>query len=164
MDSPINHLSPFNSPVNNQLPRQLPINYNKDDQDKDDDKINWADLSFTNTNCQYESKELMKLGIPIGFSLATRLLQYFTDQSMVGHLGTDYLAASSLAGILMTIFATYIYSFCGTINVLCSQAYAGGNTFFIFCCCFFFFVMVVEVGRTFECNLVDVVRFELHRN
>ena len=127
MEPPSNNLSPYNSPINNQL--RQPINYDKSDIEpiSNHHKISWVELSFTNTSCQTESKALFKLGIPIGFSIATRLLQYFTDQSMVGHLGTDYLAASSLAGILMTISGTYIYAFCGTINVLCSQAYGSGN-------------------------------------
>ena len=63
----------------------------------------------------------------MGFSLATRILQYLTDQSMVGHIGTDYLAAASMANIVMTISGTYIYAFCGTINVLCSQALGARN-------------------------------------
>eukprot|EP01083_Nonionella_stella_P006348 18426_1 len=89
--------------------------------------IQWNELNIANGNCQSECKELIKLGLPIGFSIATRILQLFTDQSMVGHLGTDYLAASSMASILMTISSTYIYAFCGTINVLSSQSLGAKN-------------------------------------
>ena len=89
--------------------------------------IPWKSLSFTSSTFRTECRELMRLGLPMGFSLATRILQYLTDQSMVGHIGTDYLAAASMANIVMTISGTYIYAFCGTINVLCSQALGARN-------------------------------------
>lgn len=72
--------------------------------------ISWQSLSFTSGAFRKEAKALMALALPMGFSLATRILQYLTDQSMVGHLGTDFLAASSMANVLMTISGTYCIS------------------------------------------------------
>eukprot|EP01084_Bolivina_argentea_P300154 517473_1 len=92
-----------------------------------DIKFEWKNVSLLNKTCRTEAKQILSLGSPIALSVATQLLQNFTNQGVVGHLGTDYLAAASLAGVVMTISSSYIMAFCGTINVLSSQAYGAKN-------------------------------------
>eukprot|EP01083_Nonionella_stella_P286754 975978_1 len=87
----------------------------------------WNDLSLFSATFRQKSKEIIYLGTPIAFSVATQFLVVFTDQAVVGHLGTDYLAAAALAGVIMTISSIYIFAFCSTINVLSSQAYGAKN-------------------------------------
>ena len=95
--------------------------------DSNDIKFKWKDLSLLNRNCRKEAKQIIFLGTPIAFSVATQFLKYFTDQAVVGHLGTEYLAAAALGGVVMAISVTYIFAFCTTINVLSSQAYGAKN-------------------------------------
>ena len=77
----------------------------------------------------YEFRKILALGLPIGFSISTRIGQYLTDQAVVGHLGSnsEYLAAVGLAEVWMTICGTFLYAFAGAISVLSSQAFGASN-------------------------------------
>lgn len=50
-----------------------------------------------------------------------------TDMAMLGHLGTDYLAASSLASVWMTITNTLLWPFADVVRMLTSQALGAKN-------------------------------------
>lgn len=46
-----------------------------------------------------------------------------------GHLGTEYLGASSLANVWMTVVSTFLFfAIGGAISTLCSQAHGAKNT------------------------------------
>lgn len=110
------------------------MNYieNKEDPVEIDDsgdlrKFKWKDLSLTNKNCRKEAKAIIGLSLPIAFALATMSIKLFTDQAVVGQLGTDYLAAAALAGVVMAMSSVYIFAFTYSINVLCAQAWGAKN-------------------------------------
>ncbi len=57
-----------------------------------------------------------------------RLASRLGPQVFLGRLGTDYLAASSLAQIWIIVSSYWLWqSFTGTLNTLCSQAYGAKN-------------------------------------
>eukprot|EP01084_Bolivina_argentea_P048061 88568_1 len=93
----------------------------------EEDVFEWKYLECTSTKFQKETRTILNLGIPLGFYTMTQIIQLFTDQSVVGHLGTDYLAAAALAAVIMSFPATYMMSFCEAISVLCSQAFGTEN-------------------------------------
>ena len=50
-----------------------------------------------------ELREVVAIGTPVAFTLLARFLTDFTDLSILGHLGTEYLAACSFSLIWINL-------------------------------------------------------------
>jgi MATE family multidrug resistance protein len=64
---------------------------------------------------------------PVALSSFCRLVMALTDVSVLGHLGTDYLAGCALAWVWMDITLTFVWSLADSLSTLCSQAYGAKN-------------------------------------
>ncbi|MFN3496693.1 MAG: hypothetical protein ACK40L_19535, partial [Hydrogenophaga sp.] len=52
---------------------------------------------------RHEVKEIARIAWPVSLTYLCRFAMMLTDSSVLGHLGTKYLAASSLAGVWMMV-------------------------------------------------------------
>ena len=71
---------------------------------------------------------LVGIAYPIALSTLCRAAQMLTDLSFLGHLSTDYLAASSAALLWMALTSAILYrAFGAAVNTLCAQALGANN-------------------------------------
>ena len=78
--------------------------------------------------CTTELTEIRQIALPIATMLLARFATEFTDISVLGHLGTNELAASSYALIFINFSCSLIWRGCGNaMKILCSQAYGAKN-------------------------------------
>ncbi len=84
------------------------------------------DSSFSSS--KQEFFEQFYLAWPMFISYASRFAMASTDSAFVGHISTrnytpaDYLAAASLADVVMSILTSAPLAFNSVLNALCSQA------------------------------------------
>lgn len=77
---------------------------------------------------RYELAEVAKLAWPVALSLLFRIGMGLTDLAVLGHLGTNELAAAALANVWINVTSAFLYrGFAGALNPLCAQAYGAGN-------------------------------------
>ena len=69
---------------------------------------------------------IVVLSVPIFFSSLSWIAIKTTDIALIGHTGTENLAAASLADFWTACSGVFLYS--RVITNLCSQAYGAGNT------------------------------------
>lgn len=75
-----------------------------------------------------ELVQLGRIAAPISAMLMARFGMEFTDVSVLGHLGTQELAAAATALIIINTSASLLWrGFGGALNTLCSQAYGANN-------------------------------------
>ena len=79
------------------------------------------------TGWQEELWEIAKIAGPSTLNTIASNSMNVADLAILGHYGTEELAAASFAAVWINISMTLIYRSCGATNVLCAQAFGAGN-------------------------------------
>eukprot|EP00475_Leptophrys_vorax_P021063 TRINITY_DN28808_c0_g1_i1.p1 TRINITY_DN28808_c0_g1~~TRINITY_DN28808_c0_g1_i1.p1 ORF type:complete len:576 (-),score=49.57 TRINITY_DN28808_c0_g1_i1:69-1796(-) len=88
----------------------------------------WVTCSkYASKSMRRELHLLFRLSWPVALSNFCRLCMAVTDTSVLGHLGTEYLAACSLAWVWMDLTGTFAWAPLDALSTLCSQAYGAKN-------------------------------------
>eukprot|EP01139_Manchomonas_bermudensis_P002152 Amastigsp_a3862_15.p1 type:complete len:515 gc:universal Amastigsp_a3862_15:87-1631(+) len=75
-----------------------------------------------------ELREISGLAWPVAFSLLASVAMSLTDLAVLGHYGTDYLAAASVALVWLNATSAVLSRGCGSaLNTLAAQAHGAGN-------------------------------------
>eukprot|EP00051_Salpingoeca_urceolata_P017499 m.238809 g.238809 ORF g.238809 m.238809 type:complete len:562 (+) comp18971_c1_seq1:427-2112(+) len=74
---------------------------------------------------------MLHLAWPVSAATIFRLVLNVTDTAFLGRLGSDELAASSLAGVVYYVMSCFPYGAAVALNSLCSQAYGSENYFLL---------------------------------
>lgn len=83
-----------------------------------------------------ELKELARIAWPVALTYVCRYGMLLTDTSVMGHLGTKYLAASSLSGVWMTVtLSLFAQSLGDATRMLCAQALGASKPKLAGACC-----------------------------
>lgn len=69
----------------------------------------------------------LQIAWPTALTLASGMAMSLTNVSILGHLGTDYLSAASLANVWMFITSAIIWTMGDALRMLCSQAHGAGK-------------------------------------
>jgi len=90
------------------------------DQEEENDQQLLAPLAS-------EFSIFLSISWPIALSMFCRLVMALTDASILGYLGTEFLAGCSVAWVWMDITGTFSWSLIDALNTLCSQAFGAGQ-------------------------------------
>ena len=70
----------------------------------------------------------LRVQLPIGLSFSAAMARSFVSVAFLGHLGTDYLSAASIASLWMNVTSTCLYQgICNATSGLVSQATGAKN-------------------------------------
>jgi MATE family multidrug resistance protein len=86
------------------------------------------DADFQGAAWMIELRQMAGIALPSTIQLIAQNGMTMADLAILGHYGTDELAAAAFASIWINITLALLYrGFGGATNVLCSQAYGAGN-------------------------------------
>ena len=83
--------------------------------------------TFSKSNISLETREFLKLAVPLAGAQVAQAVVGFVDTLMMGHLGAQSLAAGGLASAVFQLVLNTSSGFVMAVSPLVAEAYGAGR-------------------------------------